>query len=141
VVIAAHGGILPEGRFIQRLSDEANLAVYPAALASAVEGSSVVILFVCSGGRIDSHPTGETTVGLVKELLDQGCSTVIASPWPLNVGVPPHWLPVFIQEWMTGKTPIEATFLANKNVEKMLGDSPLECLAMNVFGDPLRIKS
>jgi hypothetical protein len=141
VIIAAHGGILPEGRFIQRLSDDANLAMYPAALASAVGGSSIVILFVCSGGRIDSHPTAETTVGLVKDLFDQGCSTVIASPWPLNVGVPPHWLPVFLREWMAGKTPIEAAYLANKNVEIRLGSFPLDCLAMNVFGDPLRRKS
>jgi hypothetical protein len=141
VVIAAHGGILPEGRVIQRVSDDANLAMYPATLASAVNGSSIVVLFVCSGGRIDSHPTGETTVGLVKELLNQGCSTIIASPWPLNVSVPPHWLPVFLREWIAGKTPTEATFLANKEVEKRLGDAPLDCLAMNVFGDPLRRKS
>lgn len=140
VVVAAHGGILPEGRFIQRVSDDANLAVYPATLATAVKGSSVVILFVCSGGRIDSHPTGETTVGLIKELLNQGCLTVIASPWPLNVSVPPHWLPVFLREWTAGKTAMEATFLANKEVEQRLGDSPFYCLAMNVFGDPLRRK-
>jgi hypothetical protein len=140
VIIAAHGGILPEGRYIQRLSDDADLAMYPARLASAVSGSSVVVLFVCSGGRIDPHPMGETTVGLVKEILHEGRSTVIASPWPLEVGVPAHWLPVFLQEWMAGKTAVEATFLANKNVERRLGDSPLRCLAMNVFGDPLRLK-
>jgi len=140
VVIAAHGGILPEGRYLQRLADDAEMAMYPARLANAVSGSSIVILFVCSGGRIDPHPIGETTVGLVKELFDQGCSTVIASPWPLEVGVPPNWLPVFLKEWMAGKTPIEATFLANKNVENRLGDSPLQCLAMNVYGDPLRLK-
>lgn len=141
VIVAAHGRLLPEGRFIQRLSDDASLAVYPAALARAVSGSGIVILFVCSGGRVDSHPTGETTIGLVKDLLNQGCSTVIASPWPLSVGVPPHWLPVFLREWTAGKSPIEATLLANKNVEKALGNSPLDCLAMNVFGDPLRLVS
>jgi CHAT domain len=138
VVIAGHGGILPEGRIIQRVSDDSNLSMYPATLASALNSTSIVILFVCSGGRIDAHPIGETTVGLVKELLNEGCSTVIASPWPLNVSVPPNWLPVFMREWVAGKTPIEATFLANKHVAKSLGESPVDYLAMNVFGDPLR---
>jgi hypothetical protein len=141
VVIVAHGGIFPEGRFLQRVSDDANSAMYLVTLAAAIRDSSLCILFICSGGRIDTHPMGETTVGLVKEVMDQGCSTVIASPWPLNVAVPPHWLPVFLQEWMAGQTAIQAAFLANKNVEKKLGDSPLDCLAMNVFGDPLRKKS
>jgi hypothetical protein len=140
VIIAAHGGILPEGRYIQRLSDDAVSAMHPVSLANAVRGSSIVILFVCSGGRVDPHPSGETTVGLVKELFHEGCLTVIASPWPLEVGVPAHWLPVFLEGWLAGGTPIEATFLANKAVEKRLGDSPLRCLAMNVFGDPLRTK-
>jgi len=140
-VIAAHGGILPEGRFIHRLSDESRLAIYPTTLATAVRQSSIVILFVCSGGRIDSHPAGETTVGLVKELLNNGCSTVIASPWPLSVLVPPHWLPVFLQEWMAGHPVMVATYSANQNVALKLGDNPFNCLAMNVFGDPLRTKS
>lgn len=140
-IIAAHGGILPEGRFIQRISDDAAMAIYPAALANAVRGTAVVVLFICSGGRLDSHPVAEMTVGLVRQLLDQGCATVIASPWPLDTRVPSHWLPVFLQRWTAGDSAIEATFIANQNVMKHMGDSPLDSLAMNVFGDPLRKKS
>lgn len=137
VVVAAHGGILPEGRFVQRLSDDSNLALYPSALANSVRNSQIVILFVCSGGRVDSHPTAETTVGLVKEILDQGCNTVIASPWPLDTRVPSHWLPPFLKHWTAGMSVIKAVYRANQNVAKELGDSPLDCLAMNVFGDPV----
>jgi tetratricopeptide (TPR) repeat protein len=139
-IIAAHGSILPEGRYVQRISDDADLTLYPAVLANAVRGSAIVILFVCSGGRFDTHPVAETTVGLVRELLDQGCSTVIASPWPLDTRVPSHWLPTFLERWNSGETAICASFAANQNVMKQMGDSPLESLAMNVFGDPLRTK-
>jgi hypothetical protein len=137
-IIAAHGSILPEGRYVQRISDDAELALYPTVLAHAVRRSAVVVLFICSGGRLDSHPVAETTVGLVRQLLDQGCATVIASPWPLDTRVPSHWLPTFLERWSSGDTAIEAAFAANQNVTKQMGDSPLDSLAMNVFGDPLR---
>jgi hypothetical protein len=137
-IIAAHGSILPGGRYVQRISDDAELALYPQVLANAARRSAVVILFICSGGRLDSHPAAETTVGLVHQLLDQGCSTVIASPWPLDTRVPSHWLPAFLEKWISGDSAIEAAFAANQNVTRQMGDSPLNSLAMNVFGDPLR---
>jgi CHAT domain-containing protein len=107
-VIAAHGSILPEGRYVQRISNDAELALYPAVLANAVRRSAIVVLFICSGGRLDSHPVAETTVGLVRQLLDQGCATVIASPWPLDTRVPSHWLPAFLERWDAGDSAIEA---------------------------------
>jgi hypothetical protein len=140
-IIAAHGSILPEGRYVQRISDDSELALYPAVLAHAVRQSAIVVLFICSGGRLDSHPVAETTVGLVRQLLDQGCATVIASPWPLDTRVPSHWLPTFLERWGSGDTAIVAAFAANQNVTKQMGDSPLDSLAMNVFGDPFRKKA
>jgi hypothetical protein len=50
------------------------------------------VLFVCSGGRVDSHPMSNTTVGLVKYALEAGCKCVVASPWPLDSRVPSYWL-------------------------------------------------
>jgi hypothetical protein len=138
VVVAAHGGLLPEKRYIQRLSGEAEFAIYPSVLASALACSSVVILFICSGGRIDSHPQAETTVGLVKELLNEGCLAVVAPPWPLDVKVPPVWLPRFLEKWSEGATIIDSAFCANAEVAKSFSGNPVDCLAMNVFGDPLR---
>ncbi|MDX2154837.1 MAG: CHAT domain-containing protein [Bryobacteraceae bacterium] len=140
VLLAAHGGVLPGEEYFQRISDNETLALYPEALALAVRGSGIVILFICSAGRIDSHPTAETTVGLVKQLLDQGCATVIASPWPLNVSVPPHWTPAFLDEWYGGATAIDAMFRANNQVARALGGELVDCIAMNLYGDPSRRK-
>ena len=93
-VIAAHGGIHPQGRFFQVLSDEGILRVTTRDLANALRNIGVVILFVCSGGRADKHPGAHTTLGLAKDILDRGCAAVIASPWSLDARVPSHWLPI-----------------------------------------------
>ena len=141
VVVAAHGGLLPEGRFIQRVATSVDSAMYPATVASAIGDSTVVVLFICSGGRIDPHPQAKTTVGLVKELLNEGCLTVVASPWPLDVKVPPRWLPTFLERWSEGDTVMEAVYQANAEVAQRFEGAPVDCLAMNVYGDPLRRRS
>jgi hypothetical protein len=140
VIVAAHGGILPEGRFFQVVANDADLRMTSAALSKALGGVELVILFVCSGGRFDRHPFANTTVGLARDLLNQGCATVIASPWPLDARVPSHWLPQFLALWEAGSSAIDANFKANKAVEKAMGNSPGRCLAMTVFGDPLLTK-
>lgn len=137
VIVAAHGGIVPEGRYFQTVANDADLKVTSADLSNALAGVQLVILFVCSGGRFDRHPFANTTVGLAKDLLNDGCTTVIASPWPLDARVPSHWLPPFLALWDPGSYAIDANFEANRAVEKAMGNSPARCLAMSVFGDPL----
>jgi CHAT domain len=140
VVVAAHGGIVPEGRFFQVVADDIDLRVSSDDLSKALNGVELVILFVCSGGRFDPHPFANTTVGLAKDLLNRGCTTVIASPWPLDARVPSHWLPQFLALWERGCFVVGANFEANNAVEKAMGDSPARCLAMTIFGDPLLTK-
>lgn len=140
VIIAAHGGVGPEGRYFQVVADEAELKISPISLSQALENVGVVILFVCSGGRFDKHPLAATTVGLPKELLDCGCSAILASPWPLDSRVPSHWLPAFLDAWGAGEPVIDANFKANKAVETAMGNSPSLCLAMNLYGNPLVVK-
>jgi hypothetical protein len=140
-IVAAHGGLLPGERFFQKVSDNVNLAIYPETLAAALQDSGVVLLFICSGGRVDSHPLAETTIGLVKQLFNYGCASVVASPWPLSVSVPPKWLPVFLKKWGNGDTVADAAFEANREVAAALGGNPTDYLAMNVFGDGLRRRS
>lgn len=138
VVIAAHGGVAPEDeQYFQVVANEAELRISPMVLSRALAGARVVILFICSGGRFDKHPTASTTVGLPKELLNRGCRTILASPWPLDSRVPSHWLPAFLRVWDSGGLAIDANFQANKAVESAMGDSPELCLAMNLYGDPL----
>lgn len=135
-VITAHGGVHPEGRYFQVVSDEDILRVTARDLANALRNVGIVILFVCSGGRADKHPGAHTTLGLAKDILDRGCTAVIASPWPLDARVPSHWLPIFLEHWSQGDTIIEANFCANKAVDRNFSQDPARCLAMTIFGNP-----
>lgn len=134
-VIVAHGGLTKSGRYIHRISDEETLVETPEALANSVRYSDVVILFVCSGGRIDKHPWSNTTVGLPKLLLNKGARAVIASPWPLDVKVTYRWLQPFLTKWDAGASLFEATKAANDDIARNLGNSPQYALAMTVYGD------
>lgn len=136
-IVSAHGQLSVENRFLHRITDEEELAESPRALARALADVDLVILFVCSGGRVDSHPMANTTVSLPKMLVDRGCRTVIASPWPLAAAVPGNWLEKFLERWEAGDTVLDANFAANKYVEQRLGLEPGLCLAMTVYGDPL----
>lgn len=135
-VITAHGGVHPEGRYFQVVSDEGVLRVTARDLANALRNVGIVILFVCSGGRADKHPGAHTTLGLAKDILDRGCAAVIASPWPLDARVPSHWLPIFLEHWSQGDTLIEANFCANKVVDRNFAQDPACGLAMTIFGNP-----
>lgn len=137
-IVGAHGGIhLPDGRYFNSVADEDELVAPARALARALADVKVVVLMVCSGGRLDASPGAHTTVGLAKQLLDQGCSTVIGSPWPLAWNVPVFWLPEFLDAWRLGTPIIDANFLANAAVRRNLRDTTDVGLAMSVYGDPL----
>ena len=139
-VLTAHGGVHPEGRFFQLVSDEGVLKVSAADLAAAVRNVGVVILFICSGGRTDKHPMANTTLGLAKQVLDRGCSAVIASPWPLDSQVPPHWLEAFLVRWEAGDRLMDAAFTANQAVDQRFALDPARGLAMMTYGDGLLTK-
>lgn len=139
-IIAAHGGVAAEGKYFQVVADEDDLKMSAVTLARAVAGASVVILFVCSGGRFDKHPIASTAVALPKELLDRGASAVIGSPWPLEAGVPAYWLPAFLEAWDAGAYLIDAVCRANRAVAAHLGDSPARSLAMTLYGNPLVLR-
>ncbi len=138
-LVVAHGSVLPEGKYFQRVSDEGILRVTTEDFARTFKNVGVVVLFVCSAGRADQSPEGESTYGLARELLGQGCSAVVASPWPLDSRVPYHWFPTFMEAWSSGKSVAAATFLANQHVANYFSSNLANCLAMTVFGDGLRM--
>jgi hypothetical protein len=138
VVIVAHGGIASEGRFFQRVSDEGRFAALSEDFARVLHNVGIVVLFVCSGGRADKHPEADTTIGLAKQLLDRGCSVVVASPWPLHAGVPYHWLPVFLDALASGSPVIDANFRANAAASHAFGGDYAKCMAMTVYGNALK---
>ncbi len=139
-VVTAHGQLTSEQRYIHRIADEQELTESPLVLARALAGVEVVILFICSGGRVDRHPLANTTVSLPKMLLDRGCRAVIASPWPLAAVVPGNWIERFLEAWEVGDTVLEANFKANLHVQQRLGPEPGLGLAMTVYGDVLLTK-
>lgn len=139
-IATAHGQLTSEQRYIHRIADEQKLTESPQALARALAGVELVILFVCSGGRVDQHPTANTTISLPKMLLDRGCRAVIASPWPLAAAVTGNWLERFLEAWEAEDTVIEANLKANQYVRERLGPEPSLGLAMMVYGDVLLTK-
>lgn len=139
-LVTAHGGLMRDGRYIHAIRDEGDLVKAPSELAGALEGVELVILFVCSGGRIDKSPWENRTFGLPKQLLDKGTRAVIASPWPLDVKVTYTWLEPFLKAWNAGDTVLQATKKANDYVATRLGDGPQYSLAMMVYGDLLLTK-
>lgn len=139
-VVTAHGGLNREGRYLHSIRDDDDLIEAPSALAAALAGVDLVILFVCSGGRIDKNPWDNSTTSLPKQLLNKGSRAVIASPWPLNVMVTYNWLKPFLREWEGGATVLNATKKANDAVARQLGEVPQYALAMHVYGDVLLTK-
>lgn len=138
VIVAAHGGVTnPEQQF-RSISDEGNLRVHYNEFSRRLRNCGVVILFVCSAGRHDNHPDAATTNGLVKSLLDEGCCTVIASPWPLNAMMTFKWLPPFMDKWMNGETINESVFHANSKTAEYYSFEYGNCLALNIYGDGSR---
>lgn len=137
VPITAHGGLSRDGRYLRSIRDDAELVASTSALAGAVARIELVILFVCSGGRIDMNPWDNSTTSLPKQLLNRGSRAVIASSWPLNVLVTYNWLEPFLTAWEEGLTVIDATKKANERVAECLGDVPQYFLAMRVYGDVL----
>jgi hypothetical protein len=140
-IVGAHGGLRPvEGRYLRSISDEDNLVLLPQTLSAGLAGSKVVVLFVCSGGRLDV-PHGEgVTVGLARRLLDEGCSAVLGCPWPMASNIPPHWLPAFLEAWELGFPVVDANLYANEAVARTLGDEAYRRHAMHLYGDPLVVK-
>ncbi len=139
-IVTAHGQLAQGDRYFRRIVDEGALKESPLALAQALARVELVILFVCSGGRMDRHPSASTTVGLPKMLLEQGCRTVIASPWPLESLAAGPWLEGFLAQWEQGATAMDACHQANKRMAARREGEPQFSLAMMVYGDPLLVR-
>lgn len=135
-IVGAHGGVAGKNRYFRVIADDAKKRIAPDELTRALHGARIVVLFVCSGGRVDQHPFAQSTVGLPRQLVAAGAEAVIASPWPLDIRVPDYWLPTFLEAWNTGETLMEANFRANGQVAARTG-SPEFALAMTVYGNPL----
>lgn len=135
-IVGAHGGLDDENEWFRVVADEGYGRFSAQDIAAKLRGTKVVILFVCSGGRLDHHPYSSATLGLSRMLLDYGCRVVLASPWPLDVRVAAFWLPAFLESFTGGERVVSANYIANKRVAERFDPHPMLSLAMNLFGDP-----
>lgn len=135
VIVAAHGGVTESFRQFRSISDEGNLRVNYRSFANKLSQCGVVILFVCNSGRFDNHPDAVTTIGLTKQLIDEGCEAVVSSPWPLDAIMTLKWLPFFMEKWMNGNTLSESVFYANSEIAKAYSYDSSNCLALTIFGN------
>ena len=138
VILGSHGHAR-QGEGFARLSDDEH-AYEPDVVASAVSGSTCVLLFACHAGRGDQRLYSHETTGLVSSLLRHGVHAVIASLWPLDVAVAEAWLIAF------GKTEKNLTVLqrvdlaqreiaTHSNFANAFGEHPLIRNSFSVFGD------
>jgi hypothetical protein len=136
-IVGAHGGLVPgEGHF-QVISNDRTQRWSGERVSYRLRGIGILVLFVCSAGRIETYRRYRTS-GFVKRLLASGCRAIVASPWPVSVTAAAHWLPTFLDTLASGQTVGPAAHEANRHVLDSLGGDAAEGLAMHVFGDPLQ---
>ncbi|MGB8931723.1 MAG: CHAT domain-containing protein [Anaeromyxobacteraceae bacterium] len=134
-VVAGHGSVWHEQRFFRVVSGEDKSIVTPNELADAVAGSAVVVLLVCSGGKVEHDFFSLRRIGLPHLLLGRGCRSVVASPWPIDAAMAGRWLEAFLDAVEEGFTVAESTFHANGELQRSSLRVP-DFLAMHVYGNP-----
>lgn len=135
VVLGSHGRLGQRESLFRIIANEGTGRLSPSEFSKGLSDSGIVVLFVCSGGRQDPHPFSATTLGLPRMLLANGCRTVVASSWPLDVSIPTKWIGPFLTALFAGENVMDACYQANAAVRKFISH-PAAFLAMNVYGDP-----
>ena len=137
VILGAHGGLKSDnGMFDSISSDSGDTRLYPDQIGPRLEGTKLVILFVCSGGRVDPHPFASSSLGIPQTILNYGCACVIAPAWPLTSLLANKWLSAFLKHWDAGLDAAECNFRSNRDVEIKTGGDILNSLNMHIYGCP-----
>lgn len=136
LVVAGHGGLGVEERFFVTAAGEDGTQHTSSTFAANLAGSRVVVLLVCSGGRVDVDPFSDRLVGMHVELLDRGVRTVVASPWKLQSTSAAEWIRHFLHAWRLGRIVAQCVFDANEALTQ--AGEPADYLAMHVYGDPFQ---
>lgn len=138
VVLGSHGGA-HKARGFTRLTDDKQ-SYEPERVASALAGSTCVILGVCHGGRGDEAMFSHETTGLTSSLLRHGVRCVVASLWPVDVSVVVGWMDEFVRT--DPREPIavrvdkaQQAMAKRPSFAAICGEHPLMRCAFTVFGD------
>lgn len=140
VVVGAHGSIWFDKNTFRVISDDGTQVRYSMRdFAARLSNTAVVVLLMCSGGRLDRDVHSSGAIGLPHELLRRGCRAVVGSPWPVDVRRANQWGKHFIEQWDAGMMLIDAVQCANEQLRQShSGESHF--LAMHVIGNPLEHK-
>lgn len=134
-VVAGHGSLWAGQGFFRVVSGEDDTRVAPFDVADTLKQTAVVVLLVCSGGRLERDLFSLRGIGLPHLLLAKGCRSVVASPWPIDAAMAGRWLESFLQGLEVGFSVAEATFHANGELHRASDRMP-DVLAMHVYGNP-----
>lgn len=139
-IIIAHGGSNIDTSEVLSATDHFAGKMYTYEnIENILIDAKLVILFVCYSGKVSNNFFYNKNNSLIKKLLSLGISAVIAPKWPLNISIPPIWLPVFFKELRSGKDTLHSFHSANLAVyENYKNCGAWACL--HYFGNPLLLK-
>ncbi|MBB3965757.1 CHAT domain-containing protein [Rhizobium metallidurans] len=135
-IIAGHGGLATANRYSRSFTNDDHRGTSVSKIADLTRRSRLVILFVCSGGRVDPDPESGAGIGLARRLLARGTQAVIAPPWPVPVFIARPWLRAFLPPFRSGCSLIDCCYLANQVVGEATSYDPSRYLAMTLYGNP-----
>ena len=95
----------------------------------------LALLFICYSGSMKKGLYSNSVSTLIKKFLDRNYSTIIAPFWPLNIYIPPIWLPIFLDNLRNGRTVSESMFNANNEVYKKY-KHPGAWACLHLYGNP-----
>lgn len=138
VILGSHGRAENAYGFAKLSDSEQNYE--PDRVASALAGTTCVVLFVCHAGRGDEAMFSHETTGLTSSLLRHGVRTVIAALWPVDVAIVKAWLEEFAKTDLSHSV-VERVDQAQRTMAKrpafaeQTGENSLVRCTFTVFGD------
>lgn len=116
-IVIAHGGSdIDHSEVLSATDNFAGKKYTYENIENILIGAKLVILFVCYSGKVSNDYFYNKNNSLIKKLLSMGVSAVIAPKWPLNIFIPPIWLPVFFEELKSGKDTLHSFHNASLKV-------------------------
>lgn len=137
-IVAAHGALGAGDEFLVRVAGEDETRYAARGLAENLRRARVVVLAVCSGGRLDTEHFSNRLTGLPLELLERGTRAVVASPWTLSAPHAARWLKHFLELWDSNLPIADCVYQANEASRAL--HEPADFLAMHLYGDPFQSK-
>lgn len=95
----------------------------------------LAILFVCHSGSMAISNFGHKPDSFVRSYFENGYAAVIAPSWPLDIRIPPIWLPEFLNHINNGMTVSNAMLLAGQTVYRTY-KHPAAWANLHLYGNP-----